>query len=121
MQIAFWIVAGLLAAVALMSGTMKLLKTKEALVAGGFGWAVDFKPGTIKFIGLTQVLTAFGVILPALTGIAAWLSPVTAILFAIEMVIAMSVHLRRKESFANPLVLAALAIAVAVLGFLAIA
>ncbi|MGL3151244.1 DoxX family protein [Microbacterium sp. A82] len=98
MNIALWIVAGLLAAVFLASGTVKLVLPKAKLVtAPAQGWAEDFSATAIKSIGVVEVLAASGLILPAVLSIAPVLVPLAAIGLAVVMVGAIFVHLRRGE------------------------
>jgi uncharacterized membrane protein YphA (DoxX/SURF4 family) len=98
MNIALWVVAGLLAAAFLASGIMKMVQPKEKLAASGMGWAEDFSPGAIKAIGALEVLAAVGLILPALLGIVPVLVPLAALGLVLLMVGALIVHLRRRES-----------------------
>lgn len=121
MIIAFWIVAGLLALLFLAAGLMKLTRPKEALASSGLAWTEDFTAGAVKLIGTAEVLGAIGLVLPPLVGIAPVLSPIAAIALTGLMAGAVAVHIRRKEQFVPPLVLALLAIAAAVLGFLTLA
>lgn len=119
-QIAFWIVTGLLAAAFLMAGSQKIAKNKATIVASGMGWAEDYAPATIKLIGTSQVLAAIGLIVPPLVGIAPILSPIAAVCLAVLMLGAISVHVRRKESATPAIGLGVLAAASAVLGFLTV-
>lgn len=96
MNIVLWIVQILLALAFGMAGAMKATKPVEAMVAR-MAWAADYSPRTIKLIGLVEILGALGLILPQLTGIATILTPVAAIGLAIVMVLAIGVHLRRRE------------------------
>ena len=57
----------------------------------------DFSPGVMRAIGTVEVLGALGVVLPALTGILPWISPLAAAGLSINMGGAMATHLRRKE------------------------
>jgi len=97
MNVFLWIVAGFLAFVFLATGLFKLVRTKEQLAATGLGWVEDFGPGTIRLIGILEVLGALGLILPAVTGIAEVLVPVAAVGLTLNMLGAMSVHIRRRE------------------------
>jgi hypothetical protein len=71
MNIALWIVAGLLAA-ALLVSSAKLFVPKEKMA--GFGaatrWVEDFSPRALKTIVGLEFLAAVGLILPAVLGIA---------------------------------------------------
>jgi hypothetical protein len=118
--IAFYIVAGLAALVFLGVGLMKVARPKPALKENGMGWVEDFSAPSVKLIGLAEVLGGLGLILPVLTGIAPILSPIAGIALAVVMIGAVVVHIRRKEPVVPPLVLAILAIAATILGFIVI-
>ncbi|PZQ90417.1 MAG: DoxX family protein [Leifsonia xyli] len=120
MLIAYWIVAGLTALAFLAAGGMKVARAKEQLVASGLAWAEDFALVQVKLIGAAEVLGALGLVLPMATGILPVLSPIAGICLAVIMVGAVVVHVRRHEPPAPAIVLALLAAASAVLGFLAI-
>jgi DoxX-like family len=99
MNIALWIVAGLLAAAFLAGGVIKLVLPREKLAASASGgWAGDFSPGAIKAIGALEVLAAVGLVLPAVLGIAPVLVPLAAVGVVLLMAGAMVVHLRRHET-----------------------
>jgi DoxX-like family len=116
MEIALWIVSGLLAAAYLFAGANKVLRPKDKLVATGLAWAEDFSPATIKFIGTVEILGAIGLILPWLTGILPVLTPIAATGLVLVQVLAIIVHFRRHEAKVVPmnfvLLLAALFVAV---------
>lgn len=116
MNVIVWIVSGLLAAMFLMAGGMKLAKSQGDLVQSGQGWAGDLPVGLVKFIGAAEVLGAIGLILPGVFDVATWLVPTAAIGLAVLMVGAALTHLRRKEypNVAMNLLLLALAVFVAV-------
>jgi uncharacterized membrane protein YphA (DoxX/SURF4 family) len=99
MNIALWIIAGLLAAVFLAAGSMKLGQPKEKLAASpNMAWTEDFSPGMIKTIGALEVLAAVGLILPAAVDIVPLLVPLAAVGVALLMVGAAITHARRHES-----------------------
>lgn len=117
MNVAVWIVSGLLAAAFLMAGSMKLAKSKEQLVADPrMGWAEDLSSGVLKLIGAAEVAGAVGLILPGAFDVATGLVPAAAIGLAVVMLGAIVTHLRRGElpNVAVNLVLLALAVFVAV-------
>ncbi|MGW6621777.1 DoxX family protein [Nocardia sp. NPDC055002] len=117
MNIVVWIVSGLLAAMFLLAGSMKLAKSKEQLVADPkMGWAEPFPEGLIKFIGAAEVAGAVGLILPGVFDIATWLVPAAAIGLAVIMAGAAVTHGRRGEwsNVVMTVVLLALAVFVAV-------
>ncbi len=120
MIIALWVVNILLALAFLAAGAMKVARPKPALVAAGMAYADDFSDGTIKAIGAAEVLGAVGLVLPLATGIVPILTPVAATALALVMAGAVVVHVRRKESAAPSLVLGAISVVSAVLGFLVV-
>ncbi|NUR96409.1 MAG: DoxX family protein, partial [Kribbellaceae bacterium] len=80
MNVTAWIVSGLLAALFLMSGAMKVPATKASLAGNPrMGWAAPFPIGLIKFIGAAEIAGAIGLILPRALDIAPWLTPVAAV------------------------------------------
>ncbi|MGI5271540.1 DoxX family protein [Nonomuraea sp. CA-218870] len=97
MDLALWIVAGLLAAVFGVAGLMKLTQRKETLAASGLAWTEDFSAATVKAIGGLEVLAAFGLILPATFGIAPVLVPLAAAGLVLVMIGAAVTHARRDE------------------------
>ena len=99
MSVALWIAAIVLALAMLGAGSMKLIRSREQIVAMGMRYAAHFPPGAIKAIGALEVLAAIGLILPALTGIAPVLVPLAATGVAIIMVGAIITHVRLREPF----------------------
>ena len=98
MNIALWIIAGLLAVAFLAGGVLKLILPKEKLAAApGGGWAEDFTAGAINAIGALEVLAAVGLILPAALGVAPVLVPLAAVGLVLLMVGAIITHVRRHE------------------------
>lgn len=103
MNIALWVVAGLMAAAFLIAGANKLLIPRAKLArAPGGGWVLDFSGRFVKTLGVLEVLGAAGLILPALTGIAPVLVPSAGVGLAVVMVGAAIVESRRRE-FAHAL------------------
>lgn len=96
MNVFLWILQGLLAAAFLFAGTLKATRPKEKLV-DKFTFVNDFSAATVKFIGITQVAAALGLILPAATGIATFLTPLAAVGLGVEMVLAAIYHARKGE------------------------
>ncbi|WP_342668872.1 DoxX family protein [Amycolatopsis taiwanensis] len=93
MNIALWIIAGLLAALFLASGAQKLAQPppKPAPALAGFGG------GVVTTIGALEVLAAAGLILPAALWIAEVLVPLAAVGVGLLMASAAVVHVRRRE------------------------
>jgi DoxX-like family len=74
----------------------KVLQPKDAL-AGKYPWMRGVSQAAVWFIGVTELLGAIGLIVPAATGIAPILTPIAAIGLASIMALAAGLHLRRKE------------------------
>ena len=98
MNVALWIVAGVLAAAFLGAGLMKLAQPKKKLAESGMGWTEEFSDGAVKGIGALEVLGALGLILPAVFDVATVLVPIAAVGLALIMLGAAVTHARRKES-----------------------
>lgn len=114
MNIALWIIAGLLAGAFLAGGVMKLIRAREELVASGFRAFEDFDAGTVKVIGALEVLAAVGLVLPAAIDVAPVLVPLAAVGLALLMAGATITHLRRHEGQAVVVTVALLVLAVLV-------
>lgn len=121
MTLALWIINIVLALAFAATGTFKLVRTREQLQAAGMAWTESFGPGAIKAIGAAEIAGALGLILPLATGIVPVLAPLAAAGLAGTMLGATTVHARRKEPVAVTVVLAVVAVASAVVGFLVIA
>src|SRR5262245_57640893 len=74
MTYVLWIVQGLLAALFLFAGGMKLIMPLEDLAKQ----ATPLSGRFLKFIGVCEVLGALGLILPGLLGIRPGLTPLAA-------------------------------------------
>jgi DoxX-like family len=115
MNLALWIIAGLLAGIFLVSSTAKLFVPTEKLASVPLGgWTANASVGFVKCLGALEILAAVGLILPAALGIAPVLVPLTAVGLVLLMVGAMVTHLRRHESLGVVLTLTYLAMAVIV-------
>ena len=96
MNIALWILQGLLIALYLMAGTMKTFQTAKAKEQ--FPWAKNRSDGYVRFVGVSELLGALGLILPMVTGILPWLTPIAAIgLSLIQLLAIFTEHLSKKE------------------------
>jgi len=116
MNVALWIVQGILSIMFLMAGGMKLFayeKYKESAEKKSGGHGPGVSRGLTTFIGICEVAGGIGLILPMATGIAPSLTTLAALGLGIIMVLATIYHLRRKEPAFVPiglLVLAALVV-----------
>ena len=85
MGIALWVVQVLLAAVFLVSGATKLSQPKEKLLKN-MAWVEDFSQRRVRIIGALEVLGTIGIVVPALTGILPWLTPLAALGLVLTMI-----------------------------------
>jgi len=96
MSIALWVVQVLVAVAFLGAGATKLSQPKEKLLKN-MAWVDDFSQPTARIIGALEILGAIGVVVPALTGILPWLTPLAALGLVLLMLGAALTHLRRTE------------------------
>ena len=97
MNIALWILQILLALAVGFAGIMKVTQPIGRLETRMGGWVKDVGPRGVRLIGTLEILGAIGLIIPALTGILPWLTPVAASCLALTMIGAMIIHGRRGE------------------------
>jgi hypothetical protein len=103
-NVVLWVVAGLLAALYLAAGGMKLATPREKLLENpNMGWTADFSDAGVKGIGAVEILGAIGLILPWALDIAPVLTPLAATGLAVIQIGAIIVHARRKETKALPM------------------
>jgi hypothetical protein len=96
-NVALWIVQGLLALVFGASGVVKATRDRKRLLDDGITWVEGFPAWAVTAIGILEVLAAIGLVLPAVTGIAPVLTPLAAVGIALVMAGAGVVHFRRGE------------------------
>jgi hypothetical protein len=97
LEIAYWIVAGVLAVVYLYSGAKKAVQSQEQLQPM-MAWAGTSVPmPMVRLIGVIEIAGAVGLILPPLLDIAPVLALVAALGFVVLQVFATALHLSRGE------------------------
>lgn len=96
MNVFLWIIAGVLALAFFGAGLLKATQPKSKLEKN-MPWVHDFSDGTVKFIGIVEILGALGLILPAALDIVPVLTPLAATGLAVIMLLAAGVHARRRE------------------------
>ena len=110
MNTALWIAQGLLAAMYLMAGIIKTFQTAKAKEQ--MPWAKERSDGFVHFVGASELLGALGLILPLVTGILPWLTPLAAIgLIIIQLLAIFTEHLPKKEYNVIPINVVLLALA----------
>ena len=113
--IGLWVAQVLLALMFGAAGVMKLLQPIEALGAM-MTWVTVTPDLLVRFIGFVELAGALGMIVPAITRILPFLTPLAALGFAIIQVLAIGVHASLGEtamSLPMNLVLLALSLFVA--------
>ena len=100
MNIVLWIFQGLLALMFAMAGFMKMSKSKQDIKKQGGGrmdWVDDVSGSNLRLIGSLELSAAVGIIVPQLTGILSWLTPLSAIGIVCIMIGAIILHFRRGD------------------------
>lgn len=116
-----WVLTGLLAAVFLGTGFLKLTKPQDELVEAGMPALGELSPEQLRLLGAAEVLGAAGVVLPPLTDVLPWLGPVAAVGLGVVAAGATYLHVRRQEWQSVMTTLPLLALAVAALSLQAVA
>jgi uncharacterized membrane protein len=96
MNIALWIVQGLLALAFLLAGVMKTFAPLETLKKN-MAWAGQVPVALVRFIGIAELLGGIGLILPAVTHILPWLTVAAAVGLVLVMILAALYHASHKE------------------------
>ncbi|MFE5239876.1 MULTISPECIES: DoxX family protein [unclassified Streptomyces] len=96
MQVAYWIVAGLLALFYVYSGGMKAVRSQEQL-RPMMGWVDQTPMALVRVIGVLEILGALGLVLPPLTGVAVGLAVAAAVGLVLVQIGGMALHLSRGE------------------------
>lgn len=92
LNIALWVVQSMLALLFLLTGAMKAFQPEQAKAK--LHALHDLPTGLVTFIGVCELLGSVGLVLPWLTGILPWLTPLAAAGLALIMLLATGVHLR---------------------------
>ena len=95
MNIALWLLQGLLAAVFLATGSLKVFNYDKAKRQAGQDLPTK---GLTAFIGLCEMAGALGLVIPWATGVLPVLTPVAAAALAVVMVLAVGHHVRHRDS-----------------------
>ena len=115
MYIALWIVQVLLAGMYGMAGAMKTFQIPK--VREQMPWTKNRSDAFVRFVGISELLGALGLLLPMLTGILPWLTVLAALGLSLIQVLAIATeHFPKKEFNIIPVnfVLLALSVLIAV-------
>ncbi len=116
MNVALWIAQGLLAAMYLEVGSMKVFRPAWIRESPQMTWAHGRPDYYIRFVGASEVLGALGLILPLVTGILPWLTVLAGIgLTLIQLLAIFTEHLPKKEYNVIPLNIVLLALSIFVI------
>jgi hypothetical protein len=96
MNTLLWIIQILLSIMMLVIGYMKTFYPVAQL--SNFSWTTRSSEGFIRYVGISEMLIGFGLILPELTGILPALTPYAALSLCMIMVLAIVEHIRYKEA-----------------------
>lgn len=113
LHIGLWVAQGLLAVAFGMAGFMKITAPIEQLAQSGMSFVTHYQTGTVRFIGITEVLAALGLILPSALRILTKLTPLAAIGLSVVMVLATQYHVSHNESLLPTIILFVLTVFVA--------
>lgn len=117
MNTALWIAQLLVALVVSLTGTAKLVFSRERLTSR-MRWASAWPPVRVKLLGLAELAGAVGLVLPTLSGIAPVLTTVAALCLLVLMAGAIRTHRRLGEGFLPAMVIGALCVGIAAGRFL---
>ncbi len=104
LHVSLWVAQGLLAAMFLMSGFMKATAPVEEL-SKMMSVPTVLGETMTRFIGISEILGAIGLILPAATRIRPGLTPLAAAALALVMLLATLFHVTQSEFGAMPMTL----------------
>ena len=113
MNVALWATQALLALIFVQSGARKLLRSDAQTRA--VYWVGDTPVLVVRGLGVLELLGALGLLLPGLTGLLPWLTPLAAVGLAALMLGAAWVNVRARRY----LLLAANVILMALAAFVA--
>jgi uncharacterized membrane protein YphA (DoxX/SURF4 family) len=96
-NIILWIIQVLLAFAFIYHGWMMLSLPPQARQGGQMDYVEAIPTGLRRFTAVAESLGGIGLILPQLTGILPWLTPLAAVGLVLVMVGAIVFHIPRKE------------------------
>jgi len=98
MNVALWIVRGLLAFAFIAAGVMKLFAYEKYKIQSEKNGPTGITRGLTTFIGIAEIAGSLGIVLPMAINIAPWLSLWAAVGLATIMLLGIGFHVRRRES-----------------------
>jgi len=116
MEIALWVIQGLLAISFFITGALKLLLNREDLIKK-ISVLETYSNAGIKTIGTFEILGAVGLILPQYLEILPVLTPIAAVFLGIIMILAIPKHMTKNEPIAPNVILLVMCVVVAVMTY----
>jgi putative oxidoreductase len=106
---ALWVLQLLLGVAFAFGGGQKIATPIHQLSVGHMSWAADVPAALVRFIGVAEVTGGIGLILPSVTRIKPWLTPLAGLGLITILLLAAAFHATRGEVHAipGPLVLGA--------------
>jgi putative oxidoreductase len=104
LNIALWVLQVMLAAMYLMAGYQKTFGDIDVVVKTIF-WVGYTPTPLVRFIGISELLGALGLILPTALKIRPWLTTLAAAGLSTIMLLANLMHIYRDEYFVLPMTL----------------
>jgi len=105
LHISLWVAQGLLAAAFGMAGFMKTTAPIEQLAEKGMSFVTSYDVSSVRLIGISELLAAVGLILPAALRILPALTPAAATGLSVVMLLATQYHVSHNESPAPSIIL----------------
>ncbi len=96
-NIPLWILQILMALAFLGAGYAHSIGYERSITNPRMVWMTALPKRFVQLIGILEIAGAVALILPALTGILPWLTPLAALMLALLMVCAMVFHFTRRE------------------------
>jgi hypothetical protein len=96
-NIPLWILQVVVALAFLVTGYSHSMGYERSIANPRLVWMQALPVNFVRAVGVLAIAGAFGLILPALTGFAPWLTPLAALMLALLMGCAIAFHLTRRE------------------------
>jgi uncharacterized membrane protein len=96
-NIPLWILQIVVALAFLVTGYSHSIGYERSIANPRLVWMQTLPVNFVRAVGVLAIAGALGLILPALTGIAPWLTPLAALMLAVLMACAIAFHLTRRE------------------------
>jgi hypothetical protein len=96
-NIPLWILQVMVALAFLVTGYSHSIAYERSTANPRLVWIEALPMTFVKAVGVMTIAGAIGLILPELTGIASWLTPLAALMLALLMACALVFHLTRRE------------------------